>query len=252
MNSTLVRALLVRGMLAGIVAGLLAFGFAYFIGEPPLEGALVYEAAHTTEHGEELVGRAMQATTGLATGVLIFGVAVGGIAALAFSVLLGRIGRFSPRATAALVSLAAFVTVCLVPFLKYPANPPATSDPDTLNQRTVMYFLMIALSVLLGSGAVLLGRRLAPRWGNWNASVIAGAAFVAAVTMAVVFLPAIQETPKDFPAIGLWQFRLAALGIQAVLWAGFGLVFGYLADRVLAPRTATVAGAVPGGTSVPA
>lgn len=252
MNSTLVRAMLVRGMLAGLVAGLLAFGFAYFIGEPEVNGAIAYEAAHTSEHGEELVSRAMQSTTGLATGVLIFGVAVGGIGALVFTVLLGRIGRFSPRATAALVSLAAFITVFLVPLLKYPVNPPAVGNPDTLSKRTTLYFLMIALSVLLAVGAVLLGRRLAPRWGNWNATIAAGVAFVVLVAVAIAFLPTISEVQKDFPATLLWRFRLAAIGVQAVLWASFGLFFGYLAERVLAPRTSAASGAVPGGAAVPA
>ncbi len=42
----------------------------------------------------------------------------------------------------------------------------------------------------------------------------------------------------------MWQFRVAAIGIQAVLWTGFGLVFGHLAERVLEPKPA--AESVPG------
>ncbi|WP_405961258.1 CbtA family protein [Streptomyces sp. NBC_00024] len=238
MNSAIVRALLVRGMLAGLGAGALAFVFAYLIGEGPVDAAIAFEEAnsHHAAGGEELVSRSVQSTAGLATGVLVFGVAVGGIAALAFCFALGRIGRFGARATAALTSLAAFLTVYLVPILKYPANPPAVGNPDTLDQRTALYFLMIALSVLLGIAAVLLGRRLAPRRGNWNASIAAGLAFVAAVTVAMVFLPAGDNVPKGFPATDLWEFRMASLGIQALLWAAFGLLFGYLAERVLEPR----------------
>jgi Probable cobalt transporter subunit (CbtA) len=58
--------------------------------------------------------------------------------------------------------------------------------------------------------------------------------------MAVVMtlLPVVNETPKHFPATVLWQFRLASIGIQALLWACFGVVFGVLAERVLQPRTA--------------
>jgi hypothetical protein len=238
MNSVTVRTLLVRGMLAGVVAGVLAFGLAYLVGEPHVDAAIAYEASHSHEHGGKLVSRSLQSTAGLATGVLVFGTAMGGIASLVFCFALGRIGRFGPRATAALVAGGAFVTVYAVPFLKYPANPPAASDPGTIGRRTALYFLMIALSVLLGIGAVILGRRLAPRWGNWNASVIAGAAFVGAVALAMVFLPSVNETPRDFSATLLWQFRMAALAVQALLWAGFGLLFGYLAERALVPGTA--------------
>ncbi|MEV6316517.1 CbtA family protein [Streptomyces sp. NPDC051776] len=237
MNSVTIRALLVRGMIAGVIAGVPAFALAYLIGEPSVDAAIAYEESHSHEHGGvELVSRSVQSTAGLATGTLVFGIAVGGIAALAFCFALGRIGRFGPRATAALVAGGAFVTTCLVPFLKYPANPPASTDAETLDQRTALFFLMIALTVLLGVGAVILGRRLAPRLGNWNASITASAAFVGVVALAMVFLPVVDETPADFPATVLWEFRMAAFAIQALLWAGFGLLFGYLAERVLVPR----------------
>ncbi|MFF0200874.1 CbtA family protein [Streptomyces sp. NPDC005017] len=241
MNSAIVRALLVRGMLAGLCAGVLAFAFAYLVGEGPVDAAIAFEEAnsHHAHGGEELVSRSAQSTVGLATGVLVFGVAVGGIAALAFCFALGRIGRFGPRATAALTALAAFLTVYLVPTLKFPAQPPAVGNPDTIGQRTSLYFLMIALSVLLGVAAVLLGRRLAPAWGNWNASIAAAVAFVAAVTVAMVFLPSGENAPKGFPATDLWEFRMASLGVQAILWATLGLLFGPLAERVLEPRPAT-------------
>lgn len=238
MNSATVRTLLVRGMLAGVVAGVLAFGLAYLVGEPQVDAAIAYEASHSHEHSAELVSRSLQSTAGLATAVLVFGTAMGGIASLVFCFMLGRIGRFGPRATAALLAGGAFVTVYVVPFLKYPPNPPGTSDSGTLGQRTTLYFLMIALGVLLGIGAVILGRRLVPRSGAWNASVIAGTAFVGAVALAMVFLPSVNETPRDFSATLLWQFRMAALAVQALLWASFGLLFGYLAERVLVPGTA--------------
>jgi hypothetical protein len=194
-------------------------------------------SAHTHEHGMELVSRALQSTAGLATAVLVFGTAVGGIAALAFCFALGRIGRFGVRATAAFVAGGAFITVYLVPFLKYPANPPGANDPDTIGKRTALYFGMIALTVLVALGTVLLGRRLAGRFGNWNASLAAGAAFIAVMAVAMVFLPAVNETPKAFPATALWQFRLASVGIQALLWASFGVFFGFLAEQALSPRT---------------
>ncbi|MET9413216.1 CbtA family protein [Streptomyces klenkii] len=238
MNSISVRALLVRGMLAGLAAGVLALIVAYLLGEPHVDAAISFEEAHSHDHGggEEPVSRTLQSTAGLATGVLVYGVALGGIASLAFCTALGRIGRFGPRATAALVSLGALIAVYLVPFLKYPANPPSVGDPDTIGKRTALYFLMIALSVLLAVGTVILGKRLAPRLGNWNATVVAGAAFVVAVGLAYAFLPSVNELPDDFPAGLLWKFRLSALAMQLLLWTGFGLLFGHFAERLLTPR----------------
>ncbi|GAB2881332.1 CbtA family protein [Streptomyces deserti] len=240
MNSTTVRTLLVRGMLAGLAAGLLALVVAYFLGEPRVDAAIAFEEAHAHEHGgEEIVSRTMQSTAGLSTGVLVYGVAFGGIAALAYCVALGRIGRFGPRASALLLAVAGLLTVYVVPFLKYPANPPAVGDPDTLDQRTALYSLMVVLSVLLAVATVILGKRLAPRLGNWNATSAAGAFFVLVVGLAYAFLPSYDNVPKEFPATLLWQFRLAALTVQVTLWTAFGLIFGALAERVLAPRPTT-------------
>ncbi|WP_328557602.1 MULTISPECIES: CbtA family protein [unclassified Streptomyces] len=243
MNSATVRNLLVRGMLAGLAAGVLALVVAYLLGEPTVDSAIGFEEAHAPAHGHEveLVSRSLQSTAGLATGVLIYGISFGGIAALAYCFALGRVGRFSARATALLLSGTALLAVYVVPFLKYPANPPSVGDPDTIGKRTTLYFLMMVLSVLLAVGATILGKRLAPGLGTWYATVVAVAAFAVVIGLAYEFLPVINEVPGDFPATLLWRFRLSALAIQAVLWGGFGLVFGELAERLLNPKPAAVA-----------
>ncbi|MFE3766458.1 CbtA family protein [Streptomyces sp. NPDC059104] len=263
MYASTVRGLLVRGMLAGLIAGLFAFAVAYVVGEPSVRGSIAVEeasaakeaapaaghaaghaghggaeAAPAAEEEEELVSRPVQSTFGLATGVLVYGVALGGIASLAFSFVLGRVGGFSPRATAALTAAGAFALVYLVPFLKYPASPPAVGNPDTIGQRTTLFFLMILLSVLLGVGAIIAGRRLAPRLGNWNATLTAGAGFVVATALAFLVLPDNTDAVKpEFPAALLWDFRVASVTVQVVMWAVFGIVFGVLAQRLLAHRT---------------
>ncbi|GHE97448.1 hypothetical protein E5082_24290 [Streptomyces griseoluteus] len=238
MNSATVRNLLVRGMLAGLGAGVLALIAAYFLGEPNVDSAIHFEGHHSHEHEVEVVSRSLQSTAGLATGVLVYGVAFGGIAALAYCFALGRVGRFGPRATALLLSGTALLAVYVVPFLKYPANPPSVGDADTIGKRTTLYFLMMLLSLLLAVGATLLGKRLAPRLGNWYATLIAVAAFALLTGLAYAFLPVVNEVPEHFPATLLWRFRLSALAIQTVLWAGFGLLFGELAERLLNPRPA--------------
>ncbi|MFD9812012.1 CbtA family protein [Streptomyces sp. NPDC059080] len=251
MNSTTVRNLLVRGMLAGLGTGVLALIVAYVLGEPNVNSAIGFEEAHAGHsHGDEaeLVSRGVQSTAGLATGVLVYGVAFGGIAALAYCFALGRVGRFGPRATALLLSGCALLAVYVVPFLKYPANPPAVGDPDTIGKRTALYFLMMLLSVLLAVAATLLGKQLAPRTGNWYATVVAVLAFAVVIGLAYAFLPVIDEVPEHFPAALLWRFRLSALGMQLTLWAGFGLLFGELAQRLLRPEPAASDRVVPAGS----
>jgi predicted cobalt transporter CbtA len=50
-------------------------------------------------------------------------------------------------------------------------------------------------------------------------------------------LPAVNEVPEQFPAVVLWQFRIASLGAQAIMWATLGLVFGALTERALISRS---------------
>jgi hypothetical protein len=230
------RSLLLRGMLVGVTAGVLALAFGYLLGEPPLNQAIAFEGAMSD--GVEPVSRAVQSTAGLATALLIFGTAIGGLYGIAFAVAYGRIGRFGARATAALVALGGFVSAELAVFLKYPANPPAVGNPDSIGNRTTLYFLMVAISVAAAVGAVRIGQSLQARWGNWNATLAACGAYVVVLAVAYLLLPSINEVPEGFPATVLWKFRLASLGTQAVLWAGMGLLFGYLTERAAAPSKA--------------
>lgn len=229
--------LLLRGMLVGIVAGLLAFGFARVFGEPSVDRAIAFEAAEAKAKGEtpeaEIFSRQTQASIGLLTGVVVYGGALGGIFSLVFAVCYGRFGRLSPRACAAVLAGLGFVAIYAVPYLKYPANPPSIGEPTTIGIRTGLYFSMIALSVVAMMVAFSLGRLAEARLGRWNATLLGGFAFVVMIGVAQAVLPSINEVPGEFPAATLWQFRLASLGIQAVLWTVIGLLFGTLTERSL-------------------
>jgi predicted cobalt transporter CbtA len=229
--------LLLRGMLVGVVAGLLAFGFAKVFGEPAVDRAIAFEAAEAHEHGEaaeeELVSRKVQASLGLLTGVVVYGCALGGLFSLAFAFCYGRVARLSPRACAALVALLGFLCLYVAPYLKYPANPPSVGSPETIGMRTGLYFSMIVLSCIALIAAVSLRRVVERRFGAWHAWIVGGLAYGIMVAVAWYALPTIDEVPATFPASTLWQFRIASLGIQAVLWAVIGLLFGELTQRSL-------------------
>lgn len=226
--------LLLRGMIVGAVAGLLAFGFARVFGEPAVDLAIAFEEAASQAHGEaaepELVSRATQAGIGLFTGVVTFGAAIGGLLSLAFALCYGRLTTLGPRGTAALLALAGFIALVLVPDLKYPPNPPAVGSEETIGYRTEMFFIMLAISLAgLALGAAVT-RRLWAAQGPWAAALAGGATYLVIVVLAQLALPSINEVPEQFPAALLWQFRVASLGIQAILWTTLGLLFGYVAE----------------------
>jgi hypothetical protein len=235
-----VGALLLRGMLVGVVAGLLAFGFAEIFGEPQVEHAIAFEEhmSHSPGAASEpaLVSRETQAGLGLFVGVIVYGAAVGGLFSLVFAFVYGRLGRLGPRATSALLALAAYVAIVLVPNLKYPANPPSVGNPETIGLRTGLFFLMLLLSVAALVLVAVAARRLSARYGTWNATLIAGATFIVVIGIVQLALPEINDVPENFSAVVLWRFRVASLGIQAVLWTAIGLLFGALTERSFADR----------------
>lgn len=238
--------LLVRGLIVGLFAGLLAGTFAYVMGEPHIDAAIAIEeaggAAHT--HGEEPAAQAPAAEEeeplvsrngqrfGLFLATSLYGVALGGIFAVGFALLRRRLRTPSDSYAALGLAAAGFVGIVLVPFLKYPPNPPAVGDPETITKRTVTYLLTLVIG-LLAVWAGVAAARWAQRFGDapWIRLAGGGLAFVVTIVAAYLILPAINEVPGSFPATLLWQFRFASLGTQAVLWTLLGFGYAALVDR---------------------
>ena len=269
------KRLILRGILAGAVAGLLAFVFARIFAEPQIAKAIDYENGRDAAQaaldkaaglpvdpaGPDLFSRTVQADVGIGVGLILFGMAMGAIFAVVYAVCLGRVGNLRPRSLALLVAAGGFLGFYLVPFLKYPANPPAIGHEETIRARTGLYLIMVVCSITLLAVAVWLGQRLKERFGNWNATLIAVGAFAVAIGIVMALLPQLghlttnrrefgnqaTETPlplrdskgvivyPGFPADVLFTFRCYSVAAQLLLWSAIALVFAPLAERVLSP-----------------
>ena len=201
----MVGKLLVRGMLAGIAAGLLTFGFARAVGEPQVNQAISFEQKSDAAKGEapepEIVSRDTQRGLGLLTGVVTYGAAFGGLFSLVFAYAYGRAGALSVRALSAWLALGAFIALVIAPNIKYPANPPSVGDAETIGTRTGLFFLMIAISLTAMVFSLKVRRRAAMKLGAWNGSIVAGLVFVAIIAAVQLSMPAIDEVPAAFPAV---------------------------------------------------
>jgi predicted cobalt transporter CbtA len=229
--------LLVRGLLAGLIAAGATFVFAQIFGEPQIDKAIAYEEAHTPapEPGHaaepEVVSRDTQSTFGLGVGVFLAGVALGGIYAVVFAFANGRIAGIGTRGTALVVAALGFVVVYLVPFLKYPPNPPAVGNEDTIGRRTVLYISMVVLSILIAVVATNIAPALCRRFGTWNGVIVTGLVALALLAIAYAAMPGYNDVPAGYPANVLYGFRMASLGAQFVLWTTLGLAYGAIVER---------------------
>ena len=233
----MLRTLLICGLLAGLCGGLLATGFAKVAGEPPLNRAIAWESAHAKAMGKaphaELVSRTVQSSIGLLTGACVYGASLGGIFALVYAGAYGRISRAGPVLTALGLGMAAFVVLYLVPFVKYPPNPPSVGNPATIGDRTALYFGMVAISVLAAIAAMRLRMQLLARARAEVATLAAAGAYLVVVVAGGLVMPGVDEVPATFPATTLWDFRLASAGVQLVMWTTIAVAFAAAAERVI-------------------
>ncbi|MGO4202333.1 CbtA family protein [Rhodococcus sp. TAF43] len=248
---------LLRGLLAGLIAGLLAGAVAFTLGEPHVQAAInIEESAAAAEapgadhhageattdpgaaeesaghsHGDEepLVSRTGQ-RAGLFLATALAGLALGAI----FAVVVHYARRFTAvngPLLAIAVAGCGWLAIEAVPFFKYPANPPAVGDPDTINERTLLWLASVILGLAAVAVAVYVGRALRNQQLVTLRVIGQVAAFLVVAAIGYIALPGINEVGEDFPATLLWEFRVSSLATQAMLWLALGLAFAFLTER---------------------
>ncbi|MDR7273887.1 CbtA family protein [Catenuloplanes atrovinosus] len=248
MTTPTLGGILRRGALAGVAAGVVASVVAFAVVEPVIARALAVEEARSagTPAEEPLVGRAMQVAGGMVAAVAV-AVCLALVLAVVFATVRHRLPARTDFGRAVLLAFLGFVSFSLVPALKYPANPPAVGDPDTVGARTAQYLSLIAAGVAIAWLAVLVRQVLVER--GWSAplavtgGVLAGVAGYLALML--IWPGGTVEIPADVPARLIWDFRVASLAELTAMWATMGAVLGLL----LTPRTGGPAARADGSTS---
>ncbi|KOV85068.1 CbtA family protein [Nocardia sp. NRRL S-836] len=231
---TTYKSLALRGLAAGGIAGVASALVQLLVTEIPIRAALAVEEAREPgghSHGgeEAVVSRGAQVVGGM-LGVVIVGIAVGLVFATAYALSKRWFTTRTPFSRSTALGVAVFGAVALLPWLKYPANPPAVGDPDTVDYRTALYLGVVAAGLVIVWAASWLAARLAA-WPQPLRVTAVLLAVVAAVAVVLVAFPAPPDTiPADMPVNVLWQFRLSSLAQLATLYVGLGVVFGLLID----------------------
>lgn len=226
-----VGAILKRGVIAGLAGGTCLAAFLFVVAEPTIDAAVRFEADHHSgPAAPEMFSRGTQHLGGMLGGAL-YGVAIGTLFAMVFAAQRHRLRGTGDWGRALRLGGAAFATVYLVPFLKYPPNPPGVGDPATITRRTVLYLLMIAWSCVATTTAWRLQRGLeAQGWSGPRRTLTVAAAYGSVLLAALILLPPNRDPVPD-PATLVWHFRVLSLASQAVLWTVITAVFGILCHR---------------------
>ncbi|MDP2660382.1 MAG: CbtA family protein [Dehalococcoidia bacterium] len=234
MESKSLGSILKAAVIAGIMAGILVSVFHFAVTERVMDNAIEIEAQlHQTQDvtGETiLVDRGLQ-KAGLFLGFIMYG--------LAWSLLFAVVRHLAQRWLTAksgfrrdlLIGLLAGWSVALLPFLKYPANPPGVGDPETVQYRQLIFLTFIVLSVANSLLALALHRFLGrpraitpgkhPKWAIVLAAYGAGAAVL---YVAMPTNPDAVQMPADL----VWTFRALSFVGLAIFWTGFSGGFAWL------------------------
>jgi hypothetical protein len=221
-----------RGALAGALAGAISGAVSFALAEPSIDRAVALEAARDEaagEHAMEVFTRPTQ-HIGLVVAAVVTGLAIGVIFAVVYAWLHRRDPDHGSWYRSLGLAGAGFVAVTLLPFLRYPANPPGTGDPSTLDARTRAWLLAIIIGLATLAAAVQAYTWLTRRGVGVPARQLAAVGVVVA-GLAVLWLLPDNHDPVDVPANLMWTFRLWSLAASAMLWGGLGIGFGLAGER---------------------
>lgn len=212
-----------RGALAGFIAGLLGFVFTKIFAEPVINKAIAYESGRddilkklnqaagrpVAPDGPEIFSRTVQSTIGMASGIVAFATAIGALVAVAYIVAHGRF-QIRPDKLVWLIAGLGFLGVYLLPFVKYPANPPAVGHTFTIATRGHLYLTMVAGSLILLGLTVYSARRLASRFGLLTAGVLSATAFLVVFGLLISVLPSLGHLSANVAHAGQFGYARAA------------------------------------------
>jgi predicted cobalt transporter CbtA len=212
-----------RGALAGLIAGILGFLFARIFAEPTIDKAIDYESGRddilnalntaagrpVAPDGPEIFSRSIQSGVGIATGIIGFSIAMGALVAVTYLVVHGRFG-VKPKVLAWTVAGFGFLGVYLLPFVKYPANPPAIGHDFTIQTRGELYLTMVVSSLVLLALAVFVAHRLSGKLGWAKAVGITVVGFLVVYGGLLAALPSLGDLAANVAHADEFGFARAA------------------------------------------
>jgi predicted cobalt transporter CbtA len=221
-----------RGLLAGAVGGLLAGAFGFLLAEPVMDRAVRLESARRAaagDHAADLFDRHTQ-HIGFVVATFVVGLALGVLYGVVHA-LLGRASATDQAWGRALrLGGAGFFALSLVPFLRYPANPPGVGDSATIDGRAHLWLVSLVIGLVGVAVAGLIVRGLRERGVRPSLRQLAAVGVLAA-TVALTFVLPPDADSIAAPVQLVWQFRLLSLATLVLLWGGLSAGFGLLEER---------------------
>ena len=222
---TFITIVLVSGAIAGFVHGTINFALV----EPYLDQAIGLENESLFASGEaednlefwaEYESYRIWQKSGQVLAGVILGLAMGSLFGIVYALSRNSLPGKNDVIKSVILAGVMWLTIYIIPFLKYPANPPTVGDGETVMLRAILYVSFIALS---GIGVVIF-YKLSQKLQN-NKKYFGLFGYVIFITILFFVMP---ENPDEItaPMNLVNEFRLmSVLGVSS-FWLSVGLILG--------------------------
>jgi len=216
---------LISGGLAGLVHGTINFA----IVEPYLDQAIGLEneslfaseeAEDTLEFWAEYESYRIWQKSGQVLAGVILGLAMGSLFGIVFALSRNSLPGKNIVTKAVFLSGLMWFTLYLIPFLKYPANPPTVGEADTVVLRMILYVSFIIIS---GIGIIVFYKLFTKL--NKNKKYFALIGYAGLMSIAFIMMP---DNPDEItaPMNLVNEFRfVSVLGVTS-FWGSVGIILG--------------------------
>jgi len=216
---------LISGGLAGLVHGTINFA----IVEPYLDQAIGLEneslfasgeAEDTLEFWAEYESYRIWQKSGQVLAGVILGLAMGSLFGIVFALSRNSLPGKNIVTKAVFLSGLMWFTLYLIPFLKYPANPPTVGEADTVVLRMILYVSFIIIS---GIGVIVFYKLFTKL--NKNKKYFALIGYAGLMSIAFIMMP---DNPDEItaPMNLVNEFRfVSVLGVTS-FWGSVGIILG--------------------------
>jgi len=219
-------------LLAGVISGLAYGGINLFAVEPFIDKAVGIETQNRINEGEdvninELASYRSWQKSGEVVAGMILGVSFASLYAIVYGYTRKSLPGSSDIKKGLFLASIVWFTIFMVPFIKYPGNPPAVGEPETIYYRQALYVAFIAISGLGALGFAFLYRKMP----SSSAKKFIIPALYAAYIAGFYFAMPPNPDPIRIPMELVTNFRIVSAVTATVFWIILGAVFGALWTR---------------------
>jgi predicted cobalt transporter CbtA len=228
-------------LLAGAIAGTILGVINQVVVEPYIEHAIEIEMQNTAQSDQavnpaEFTAYRFWQKGGEIVAGTILGLSIGSLFGIVFAYTHSSIPGSDNKKKALIVAGIMWFVLFLIPALKYPANPPAVGDPETIYYRQSLYVAFLAISGFSALGLTFLYGKM--RALNTKKAIIP-AVYTAIIAGAYFAMPA-NPDPINAPIDLVIGFRITSAITISMFWGLLGIIFGTFWDKLNPDETARI------------